>query len=165
MEHSLFLRQYKFEIPRSATAVAGVSTKIKSTKDIQEPALRVLFDFENGCFLLEGDCGLIVSTNTRHKNSWLNGKNARVFIDANMKPEIPDGPDDNLNMELLLCLKGHIQNGDRQFKCSGILRLNRHSNDSQWMIYCNLVDNDMHFFEIRLNLPVFTTIIQSPGDN
>jgi hypothetical protein len=84
-----------------------------------------------------------------------------------MKPEIPAGPNDNLTHELILSLKGSIYNGRQRCKCSGLLRLNRipQKDSSHWMIYCNLVDNDMDTFEIRLKLPVFTSLIEYPSDN
>lgn len=157
MEHSLFLRQYKYEIP-------GLPTGGKSSPVTKKYALRALFDFENGEFQLEGDASYILNDSNRFKSL---AKNTRFFIDAKMKPEIPAGPDDNLKNELLLCLKGSILKGDRQYKCSGLLSLNRNwqGQKTQWMIYCNMVDNDLDFFEIRLILPVFTNITQAPDEN
>ena len=153
MEHSLFLRQYKYEIPGPTTGSA---------------ALLAYFDFESGGFQLEGDLRFI-HANNRIKNSRLNNKNNqyRLLIDAVMKPEIPAGPNDNLDNELLLCLKGSFFDGQKQHRCSGILRLNRNwqDNKGQWMIYCNLIDNDLDFFEIKLTLPVFTNLIHTPGYN
>lgn len=145
MEHSLFLRQYKYEIPSLVNA---------------RPALSAFFDFENGDFLLEGDYKYVLNgeNDTRKK---------RFLVNAEMKPEIPAGPDDNLSTELLVHLKGFLYNGERQSMCSGLLRLNRNlkGNKMQWMIYCNLVDNDMDVFEIRLKLPVITSLVQAPGEN
>lgn len=151
MEHSLFLRQYKYEIVRD---------------DYREPALLAFFDFESGGFQLEGDYRFI-HANNRIKNSRLYNYNTRLTIDACMKPEIPAGPHDNLNNELLLFLTGTFYNGLRQHRCSGLLRLNRHikNNMTQWMIYCNLIDNNLDFFEIKLTLPVFTSLVQTAGNN
>lgn len=159
MDHSLFLRQYKFEVLNS----------IKSEKPgdaEQKPALLAYFDFESGGFQLEGDYRYI-NPNTKVKNSRSNKNNNRFLIDAKMQPEIPAGPNDNLDNELLLCLKGSFYNGRRLHRCSGLLRLNRYiqKNKAQWVIYCNLVDNDMDLFEIKLTLPVFTNLVHTPGYN
>lgn len=153
MEHTLFLRQYKYEIPRPEAGIEG-------------PALVAYFDFESGDFQLEGDRQYIFSNN-KIKNSRLNKKNNRLLIDATMKPEIPAGPNDNLKNELLLYVKGSFYNGRQQFKCSGLLRLNRtwKNDKEQWMIDCNLIDNDLDFFEIRLSLPVYTNLIHTGGNN
>jgi hypothetical protein len=150
MEHSLFLRQYKIEILRSAS----------------QPALLAFFDFESGDFQLEGD-GQFIKSNNHIKKSRLNDKHTSLLIQANMKPEIPAGPNDNLNNELLLLLKGSFYNGRQQHRCSGLLRLNRSykDNKAQWTIYCNLVDNDLDFFEIKLTLPVFTSLVNTAGSN
>src|SRR5688572_27615068 len=109
MEHSLFLRQYKYEILDEITL---------------QPLLQAYFDFESGGFQLEGDPWFI-NANNRVKNSRLNSNTKRLLIDANMKPEIPAGPNDNLNNELLLFLNGSFVSGRRQHRCSGLLRLNR----------------------------------------
>src|SRR5690349_9504254 len=111
MEHSLFLRQYKYEIPGPSAPV--------------EPAFLVFFDFENGGFQLESDYTFIGNANCKVKSSWLNKQASRIFIEADMKPEIPAGPNDNLTHELILSLKGSIYNGRQRCKCSGLLRLNR----------------------------------------
>jgi hypothetical protein len=166
MEHSLFLRQYKYEIPGAPASNMGLPVKPDAGQPKHEPAFLIFFDFENGGFQLEGDYRFIGNTNTRVKDSWLNQQTNRIFIEADMKPEIPAGPNDNLTHELILSLKGSIYNGRQQCKCFGLLRLNRNAqNMAQWMIYCNLVDNDMDIFEIKLMLPVFTSLMQTPGDN
>jgi hypothetical protein len=151
MEHSLFLRQYKYEILDEVTL---------------QPTLLAYFDFESGGFQLEGDSWFI-NANNRIKNSRLHKNTTRLLIDANMKPEIPAGPNDNLNNELLLFLHGSFYNGRRQYRCSGLLRLNRkwQNNKAQWMIYCNLIDNNLDFFELKLTLPVFTSLTQTAGNN
>jgi hypothetical protein len=156
MEHSLFLRQYKFEILHP-TASADAE---------QKPALIAYFDFESGGFQLEADY-CYIDANNRVKNSRSKNKSNRLLIDAKMQPEIPAGPNDNLDNELLLCLKGSFYNGRRLHRCSGILRLNRNLQKklAPWMIYCNLVDNDLDFFEIKFCLPVFTNLVQTPGNN
>lgn len=156
MEHSLFLRQYKFEI-LSPTA---------SNAAEQKPALIAYFDFESGGFRLEADYQYIHSNNPV-KNSPSIYRFNRFLIDAKMQAEIPSGPNDNLNNELLLCLKGSFYNGCRMHRCSGILRLNRNLQKklAPWMIYCNMVDNDLDFFEIKFSLPVFTSLVQTPANN
>jgi hypothetical protein len=167
MEHSLFLRQYKYEVPAASTPGTGLPVQAEQGNPHNEPAFLVFFDFENGGFQLEGDYSFIGNTNGKVRNSWLNQQTNRIFIEADMKPEIPAGPNDNLSHELILSLKGSIFNGRQRCKCSGLLRLNRipQRDKTQWMIYCNLVDNDMDIFEIKLRLPVFTSKIQTPGDN
>jgi hypothetical protein len=153
MEHSFFLRQYKYEIPGSPVNA--------------QPALRAFFDFEHGGFQLESDNQYIVNTNTKNKKSWPRRKSDRFFVEANMKPEIPSGPDDNLHNELLLNLNGTIHYGKRKFKCSGLLILNRNllENKTQWTIYCNLMDVDLDIFEIKLKVPVFTGLAKTASDN
>jgi hypothetical protein len=167
MEHSLFLRQYKYEIPGSSTAFSGLPASKESRLISQLPALSAFFDFENGDFQLEADSRYLLNENTRVKNPWINNHQERLFISANMKPEIPDGPDDNLRNELLLFLKGSIYNGERQSMCSGLLRLNRNwqSKKTYWTIYFNLVDNDLDVFEIRLRLPVITSLVDKAEKN
>jgi hypothetical protein len=167
MEHSLFLRQYKYEIPGTSAPGTGLPVAAEDKQPNNEPAFLVFFDFENGGFQLESDYSFIGNTNTKVRNSWLNQQTSRIFIEADMKPEIPAGPNDNLTHELILSLKGSIYNGRQRCKCSGLLRLNRipQKDSSHWMIYCNLVDNDMDTFEIRLKLPVFTSLIEYPSDN
>lgn len=166
MEHSLFLRQYKYEILGS-TVDAGVPALNQLGQISREPALWAFFDFENGNLQLEGDYRYILHSNNGNKNGWLRYHKNRVFIDANMKPEIPAGPDDNLNNELLLLLKGSIYNGSQRHICSGLLSLSRTgiNIDSQWMIYCTLMDNDLNRFEIKFKLPVYTGITKSPNHN
>jgi hypothetical protein len=166
MEHSLFLRQYKYEIPASTPAIKGLP-KGELGQVNQEPALCAFFDFENGGFQLEGDYLFLSNANNRQKNFWHTRDKIRIFIEAKMKPEIPAGPNDNLRNELLLTLKGSIYNGEQKYRCSGLLRLNRSwkSNKAQWMIYCSVMDNDLDVFEIRLNLPVITSLVQTPGYN
>lgn len=151
MEHSLFLRQYKYEELDEVTL---------------QPLLLAYFDFESGGFQLEGDPWFI-NVHNRVKNSCLKSNTKRLFIDASMKPEIPAGPNDNLNNELLIFLNGSFINGRCKHRCSGLLRLNRkwQNNKAQWMIYCNLIDNNLDFFELKLTLPVFTSLVESPGDN
>jgi hypothetical protein len=167
MEHSLFLRQYKYEIPGSPSAFTAFPIKDNAGQAIHQPEFLAFFDFESGDFQIEGFSHSIITANQRYKNSWLTQQNTRVFIDADMKPEIPAGPNDNLGNELLLYINGSIYNGQRRVRCSGLLRLNRssHNNNAQWMIYCNLVDDDMNAFEIKLRLPVFTNVVKAPGDN
>jgi len=70
------------------------------------PALSAFFDFENGDFQLEADSRFIINECIGNNNPWISNQQERVFISANMKPEIPSGPDDNLKNELLLFLKG-----------------------------------------------------------
>lgn len=153
MEHSLFLRQYKYELP----ALPAPNP---------QPGFLAFFDFENGGFQLECDYRFIVSDNKRDQKA-LSSRATRIFIEAEMKAEIPSGPDDNLKNELLLFLKGTIYDGERKCRCTGLLQLNRNykSNKEQWMIYCNLVDNDMDIFEIKLKLPVITNMTQVPHNN
>lgn len=167
MEHSLFLRQYKYEIPGSSTSYPGLIANKESRLFNQLPALSAFFDFENGDFQLEADSRYLLTEGNGDKNPWINNRQERFFISANMKPEIPDGPDDNLRNELLLFLKGSIYNGERQSMCSGLLRLNRdmQSAKSHWTIYFNLVDNDLDVFEIRLKLPVITSLVDGAGRN
>jgi hypothetical protein len=167
MEHSLFLRQYKYEIPGSSTAFSGLPAGKEARLINQLPALSAFFDFENGDFQLEADSRFLLNESMRANNPWINNNQERLFINANMKPEIPSGPDDNLRNELLLFLKGSIFNGERQSKCSGLMRLNRNwqSKKAYWTIYFNLVDNDLDLFVIKVRLPVITSLVDAAEKN
>lgn len=167
MKQNLFLKQYQYEIPASSITFPLSPKNGNTAPAKQEPALWAFFDFENNSLQLEGDCHFILKANKRFENSWFNYYKSRVFIDVTMKPEAAVNPNDAGNNEMLLFLKGSIYDGQRRGFCSGLLRLHRiwHSSKTQWIIYCNLVDNDLDVFEIKFKLPVFTSLFHKADNN
>ena len=156
MKTPIFLKRYEYAIPASPLAGQGMRKKSHSAR-VKLPLLKVLFDFEAGCFRLEGNRHFISVANESDKPGGLNDPKGRIFIDAALQPIEPINLNDDINDGLTLPLEACIDDGQALNFCTGLLSVNkiRHSHGLGWTITCSFRSLQFASCEFKLKLPVY----------
>jgi len=159
MNGPLFLKQYAFSVPMPLAAQPASIKKHNKVSSRHLFLLKVVIDFENGSFRLEGDWQFIVAANRDRETAWLNFHSKRIFIDAAIYPARSVDLEDNENDSLILLLEGRIEESKEPGSCSGLLIVdcNGHGNGPKWTISFYPYDLQRGHCEIKFRLPVYIT--------
>lgn len=159
MKKPILLKQFRYSIPPSVIALAG----IKKNHIVAEhlPLMKVAVDFENGNLKLEGDWHFMMASNKYNEAGWSDYHRGRVQIETAIYASLAIDLNDPENEGLAFSLEGTIKDGNCLGSCSGLLVLDNARGlngliSDQWNISFYLYDLQFNDCEIKFKLPVYT---------